>query len=170
MRTHGLVSNIREALVHSMQTQARRFFWALLLVGCASTASALSIYSTLGLDVSFERMGVALNAGERAKIAGALDRIRAEDWCTFEVAIVVGHADPSEKPSSLQSLSELRAAYVANLLEEYGVPKKRIYQEGKGARQPGSHPSGRVEVDFKGGIGSVGCEFPAGAGGFRVWD
>lgn len=152
-----------------------------LVVGRAIAAAALvfapfvvatSIYSSLDVDVVFAKGAASLSDVERKKVVDAVERIRREDWCTFEVAITVGHADASEgEAADLMRLSELRAAYVANVVRERGIPAKRVYEEGKGGTQPLPQSfSARAEIYFKGGVGGPGCKFPKGPSGFREWN
>ena len=137
----------------------------------ASLTWALSIKATLGLDVTFEKGQVELSEPEYARIVDTLDRIRREDWCTFEVAIVTGHSDPSEGDGALLlNLSNERAKKIAGFVRANGVPDGHVYVEGKGDSQPLEGMfSGRVELEFVGGGKGRECQFPKGPGGFRVW-
>lgn len=145
---------------------------AAAVVVFAPFVAAISIYSSLGVDVVFARGATSLSEVERQKVVDAVERIRREDWCTFEFAMTTGHADASEgEAADLMKLSELRAAYVANILREQGIPAKHVYEEGKGGTQPLPQSfSARADVYFKGGVGGLGCKFPKGPGGFRVWN
>jgi outer membrane protein OmpA-like peptidoglycan-associated protein len=141
-------------------------------VGFATSLSwGLSIKATLSLDVKFEKGQVELSRLEYARIADALDRIRREDWCTFEVAIVEGHADPGEGDGAfLLKLSTERAKKIAEFLRARGVPDGRVYFEGKGDSQSLKGVfSARAALDFIGGGRGPECQFPKGPGGFRVW-
>ena len=138
---------------------------ALVLVTYQLPCASMSTYESAGAHFDFERHAVALDAESRTRVAATVDLART--WCGFMVAIVSGHADPSEatSPGGLMELSVTRAAYVSQLLESFGMPRKRIYQEGKGAAQPSFQWSGRVEVDLKAeGRGKEGCS------GFRIED
>lgn len=142
-------------------------------IGFATSLTwGLSVRATLGLDVKFEKGQVELSEREYARIADALDRIRREDWCTFEAAIVEAHSDPSEGNSAfLLNLSNERAKKIAEFLRASGVPDRRIHFEGKGDSQPLEGMfSARAALDFVGGGQGRGCQFPKGPGGFRVWE
>jgi flagellar motor protein MotB len=131
----------------------------------------MSAYVDAEFQFDFGLHAATLEAEPRTRLAAAVNVARS--WCGFEVAIVTGHADSSEGASSrsLIDLSVARAAYVGKLLEELGMPRKRIYEEGKGAGQPHLPWSGRVEVYLKGeGTGGRGCNIPPDTRGFRVRD
>jgi hypothetical protein len=136
----------------------------------ATAAAALSLGVDKGVVLQFEDRAIALGDAERSKIIVALEEIRTEDWCGFQFAVAVGHADPSEGPSRhLQELSNARAAYVGRLLFVYGVPPSRIGLEGKGARESLPASSRRVELHFRGeGLGGARCRYPLDPGGFRL--
>lgn len=151
----------------------------LLVIGAASAvfcAAAYSIaYRTLEVDVDFEDRSVSLTASELQKLEGAIDTVRGEDWCGFAFALVTAHALSSEGSStSLQYLSDQRALYVAEILERLGVPKSRIYYEGKSDRHTsaGWVSGRRVELLFQAEGSerptSIPCPIPKNANGFRV--
>lgn len=150
----------------------QRWIAVVAVVGFAtSLAWGLNIKSTLWLDLNFEKGQVELSGREYARIVDALVRIQREDWCTFEVAIVEGHADPGEGDGAfLLKLSHERAKKIAEFLRASGVPDGRVYFEGKGDSRPLEGMfSARAELDFVGGGKGGECQFPKGPGGFRVW-
>lgn len=151
----------------------------LLLLAAASAifnASALSITNrTLDIEVDFEDRSVSLTVVERQKLEAAIDTVRGEDWCGFAFALVTAHALSSEGPNvSLQNLSDRRALYVAELLERLGVPKARIYHEGKSDRYTsagwayGRRAELRLQADASERQTATPCPIPRNSNGFRV--
>jgi OmpA-OmpF porin, OOP family len=135
----------------------------ILLFGGATVWALSPARSSLSLDVRFEKSQTTVAKGERAKIVKVVERIRSEGWCSFEVAIVIGHADPSEASlNTAHALSIARAEGAAKILNKNGVPSERVYVEGKGATQPiEGAASARVEIEFIGGPKSVNCPRPS---------
>ena len=126
--------------------------------------------SSLALTVSFGPGSTSLATKDGEAVVGAIDRIRAEDWCTFEVVIVVGHADAAEGvAAAVQALSLARAESVAEVLRKQGIPANKIYVEGKGSSRPmEGRPSARAEIEAVGGVASKACPFSRGPAGLRV--
>lgn len=90
---------------------------------------------TVASDVLFDFNKATLSSEGMKK----LDDFAAKaNGMNLEVIIVVGHADRLEKEG--QKLSEKRAAAVRDYLVSKGIPVKRVYTEGKGARQPVTKP------------------------------
>jgi hypothetical protein len=149
---------------HSFRGAAISLLLGTHLLACGAT----SVYVSADLQLDFPASAVALDSTFRSRLAETVDQVRS--WCGFQVAVVTGHADSSERaPSSPIELSTARAEYVGQLLSALGIPKDRIYSEGKGASQPIPPWSGRVNIYFKGeGIGDQGCTIPLNARGFRV--
>ena len=141
---------------------------ALALICGHVKSHALSIRASHDMVVVFANRASALGAEERERLARALDVIR-EEWCGFNVAIAVGHAERSEgSPRAVEKLSQLRAQYVANLLRNFGVPPDRVYSDSKGAKQAiEGQKNARVEVTFAGEGTGRPCNIPPGPGGFR---
>lgn len=153
----------------------------LLILVAASAAFSAAAYSTafrtLEVYVDFQDRSTSLEVPELQKLEGAVDTVRSEDWCGFAFALVTAHALSSERSkNSLQELSDRRAIYVAELLERLGVPKSRIYYEGKSDRytSAGWAVGRRAELLFQ-AVGSerqtsTPCPIPKNANGFRFRD
>lgn len=96
-----------------------------------------------------------------AEISVDVDRLDAfichSRQIAIDVVVVTGHADQTEK--NALELSQRRAENFKNLLILLGLPKGRIYIEGKGAAQPASKDDNslnrRVDVEA---IGSTSDE------------
>jgi outer membrane protein OmpA-like peptidoglycan-associated protein len=153
-----------------------RLLLVLAAASAAFSAAALSTaHRTLEVDVDFQDRSTILTATELQKLQGAVDTVRGEDWCGFAFALVTAHALTSEGSNdSLQDLSDRRALYVAELLERLGVPKSRIYFEGKSDRHTsaGWAAGRRVELQFRAegseNKTSTPCPIPKNSHGFRV--
>lgn len=140
-----------------------------------NVAASSTAQRTLEIDVDFQDGSTSLTASELQKLGDAVDTVRGEDWCGFAFALVTAHALSSEGPSnSLQNLSDRRALHVAELLERLGVPKSRIYYEGKSDRHTsaGWVVGRRVELLFQAEGSerqtSTPCPIPKKSNGFRV--
>ena len=140
-----------------------------VLVGVSAWALTAA-KSSLPLTIGFESGSTNLSSNAREAVGRVIDRIRAEDWCTFEVAIVVGHADATEgSAAAVQALSVARAETVADVLRKQGIPPTMILVEGQGSSRPAEgRPSARVELEAVGGAKSKDCPYPIGPAGLRV--
>ena len=153
-----------------------RLLLKLAITSAAFTAAAFSTaHRILEVDVDFQDRGTGLTASELQKLKGAVDTVRAEDWCGFAFALVTAHALTSEGPdNSLQDLSDRRALHVAEQLETLGVPKSRIYYEGKSDRHAsaGWAVGCRAKLLFQAEGSerktSTPCPIPKNSNGFRV--
>lgn len=157
------VSILRQLLVLSAATVA---------FGAAAFSTA---HRTLEVDLDFQDRSVSLTTLELQKLSAAVETVRSEDWCGFAFVLVTGHALSSEvSDTPLQDLSDRRALYVAEQLERIGLPKSRIYYEGKSDRfTSAGWASGRkVELLFQAEGSetqtSTPCTIPKNAEGFRV--
>ncbi|MDR2991230.1 MAG: OmpA family protein [Burkholderiaceae bacterium] len=87
----------------------------------------------------------------------------------LEVIVATGHTDSVGTVRYNLALSMRRAQAVKNYLVSKGVPKDRIYTEGKGKSQPiasnktaaGRAKNRRVEIEVVGTAGSPAAEAPA---------
>ena len=153
-----------------------RLLLLLVAAGAIGGAGASSTaYRQILIDVDFEDRSASLRPLERQKIAAAVEMVRAEDWCGLAFVTATGHAVSSEGDGvSLQELSERRALYVAELVRELGVPKRRVFSEGKADRytSAGWAFGRRVELLFQAEGSerqtSTPCPIPRDSNGLRV--
>ena len=90
---------------------------------------------TVASDVLFDFNKATLSSEGMKKLDDFAAKVNG---MSLEVIIAVGHADRLEKDG--QTLSEKRATAVRDYLVSKGVPAKRVYTEGKGAKQPVTKP------------------------------
>ena len=107
---------------------------------------------TFDTDTFFDFDKSVLKPAGREKL-DALSRKLAD--ATVEVVVAVGHADATGPSAYNQRLSERRARAVVEYLREKGLPREKIFSEGKGETQPiasnaskaGRAKNRRVEVE-----------------------
>lgn len=110
---------------------------------------------TLDTDTYFDFDKATLKAEGRRKIDALAERIAAMQ---LEVVVATGHTDSTGTKAYNQRLSERRAQAVRHYLAVKGVPRERIFTEGKGETQPetsnatraGRAQNRRVEVEMVG--------------------
>jgi OOP family OmpA-OmpF porin len=106
-------------------------------------------------DAFFDFDKSVLKAEGKAKLKDLVAKIKN---ISLEVVIAVGHTDSVGTDAYNQKLSERRAEAVKAFLISLGIPKSRIYTEGKGESAPAADnktPAGRaknrrVEVEVVG--------------------
>ncbi len=107
---------------------------------------------TFDTDTFFDFDKATLKPAGKAK----LDTLAAQlADLTVEVVVAVGHADATGPAAYNQRLSERRARAVIDYLNQKGLPKEKIFSEGKGETQPvasnatkaGRAKNRRVEVE-----------------------
>ena len=92
---------------------------------------------TVAADALFDFNKATLRPAGKAK----LDEVVAmSKQIKLEVIIAVGHTDRIGSDAYNQKLSERRAASVKTYLVSKGVEANRVYTEGKGEKQPLTHP------------------------------
>jgi outer membrane protein OmpA-like peptidoglycan-associated protein len=91
-----------------------------------------SLNVSVAADVTFDTGASSL----KPQALAALDKF-ASTMTDFNATVVhvVGHTDSVGSPETNQSLSERRAASVANYLSGRGFPVQRIREEGRGERE-----------------------------------
>jgi len=106
-------------------------------------------------DAFFDFDKSVLKAEGKARLKDLVEKIKS---ISLEVVIAVGHTDSVGTDAYNQKLSERRAEAVKAYLVSLGVPKSRIYTEGKGESMPaadnktaqGRAKNRRVEVEVVG--------------------
>jgi hypothetical protein len=141
------------------------FYGIVLHFACAAS----NVKTSLEIVVNFETDSVAVAAQERAQIAEVLNRIRAEDWCTLHYAVVVGqHSSNSNALASERRILALRAKYVAEILQRYGLPASIITILDPETPISETLVQPRIVVVFEGAPAYNGCSQPRSLAGFRV--
>ena len=103
----------------------------------AATAKPSGDKVTVAADALFDFNKSTLRPAGKAK----LDEVVAmSKQIKLEVIIAVGHTDRIGSDAYNQKLSERRAASVKSYLVSKGVEANRVYTEGKGKKQPVTHP------------------------------
>ena len=106
-------------------------------------------------DTFFDFDKSVLKPEGKAKLKELVEKIKN---ISLEVVIAVGHTDSVGTDAYNQKLSERRAEAAKAYLVSLGVPKNRIYTEGKGESEPaadnktaaGRAKNRRVEVEVVG--------------------
>lgn len=131
----------------------------------------------LGADLIFQENESTLTEAQKAKLLQLVEQVRKEKWCPLEAVVLIGYSSPTEgTPTQAQALSSARTEHIANLLHSFGIPKRSIFSEGRGANRPrgpaDSPPSSRVEIEFVGMnryTPDEECKTRQTDSGFRVW-
>ncbi len=121
----------------------------------AKHAEPISEKVTLDTDTYFDFDKATLKPEGRHKLDSLASRLAA---LKLEVVVATGHTDWTGTATYNQRLSERRAQSVKNYLVQKGVPRDRIFTEGKGETQPmvsnttraGRAENRRVEVELVG--------------------
>jgi len=121
----------------------------------APAPAAVPAKMTFATDTFFDFDKSVLKAEGKARLKELGEKIKS---ISLEVVIVVGHTDNVGTDAYNQKLSERRAEAVKAFLISLGIPKSRIYTEGKGESAPAADnktPAGRaknrrVEVEVVG--------------------
>ena len=115
----------------------------------------IPVKMSFAADAFFDFDKSVLKAEGKAKLKDLVAKIQN---ISLEVVIAVGHTDSVGTDAYNQKLSERRAEAVKAFLVSLGVPKNRIYTEGKGESAPaadnqtaaGRAKNRRVEVEVVG--------------------
>ena len=114
-----------------------------------------AIAMSFAADALFDFDKSVLKSEGKAKLKDLVAKIKD---INLEVVIAVGHTDSVGTDAYNQKLSERRAEAVKAFLVSLGIPKNRIYTEGKGESEPvadnktaaGRAKNRRVEVEVVG--------------------
>jgi hypothetical protein len=122
---------------------SRLIFFSLLLLGTTGESGAvIPMKVDLEVIVEFAPGSSDLSSGETLKLNEAIARVKRENWCALELAVVVGYARSGEvQPVAAKTFTEQRAAGVVLALVQLGVQPSVIYSEGKGIA-PSVHLAG----------------------------
>ena len=121
----------------------------------AKPAAPASEKVTLDTDTYFDFDKATLKPEGRRKLDALAERLSGMQ---LEVVVATGHTDWTGPKTYNQRLSERRALAVKHYLADKGIPRERIFTEGKGETQPaatnatraGRAQNRRVEVEMVG--------------------
>ncbi len=117
------------------------------------SSAPISEKITLDTDTYFDFDKATLKPEGKQKLDALAARLSALE---LEVVVATGHTDWTGTTTYNQHLSERRAHAVKNYLAQKGVPRGRVFTEGKGEKQPvasnftraGRAQNRRVEVEL----------------------
>jgi hypothetical protein len=143
------------ATLNSMFSAPPKLLLLAVLLSWSIAHALLPAKKGIEVLLAFEARSFTLAISERVKLERAIERVRREDWCLLELAVVLGYSQQGETSiGGERELSQLRANETASLLQQLGVSKHVIFTEGQGIKASshleGERNDARVIVEFQG--------------------